>query len=267
MIIEQPASLNRYIEPSVPFTWGLRWRVFKLFMPVLTFLALVLFQSGLLKAWETGDWDAGPFIGVLISWSLIIFSVEISAWLRQKQKKTMRLEMDHVRTGSGSGSGLRVRWQQIIAWHFYNLADLKDYQVAGIEYKSRKKSRNRRMVLPRSEVNQLVSELKSRQKTEGLPFSIIDHDSDFQPFEFKRHRSIDLYLRFLGLFLLYEGSLLLVCAEPSASKGILASFIRSHISSEPGHFALVVGSILCGSGIVLFVWSVALDSKSGSYVR
>ncbi len=160
----------------------------------------------------------------------------------------------------------RVGWSNIIAGQFNHLANEEKYRVAIMEYKWGQKLRQHTIVLEKLEMEQLISQVKSRQQKESLMFSILDDGSNFTPktFEIKKVRTLKLYLYLVGAFLFFEGLPLLMIAwganthspDPHFApnpNGSFSKFIRAHFSSfaEFQQFALVTGIILCGSGLIL----------------
>lgn len=284
MNFEQPASLNRYILPPIQFTWAFRWTLFKLFLPVTVFCALFITQAILLKAWVRDDWGHWLFLRILIAIGIVpvafVFSVEWVSRLERKRGKTIQLEENYIRTGPGLAQ--RASWPKIVAWQFNNIAAENNYRLATVEYKlafKDKKLGRCCIVLEKSQMDQLISEVKSRRQKNGLNFLISDQKSDFVPksFELKKGDAPANYLFFAGAFLCIEGLPLLLAGlgtkEDSRNSdftpnlnGSFAKFIRAHFSSvaELHHFCLITGAFLCGSGLVLIIWSRLLNKRQKS---
>jgi hypothetical protein len=268
MTFEQPANLNQYIAPTAQFTWGFRWKLFKSSLPPLFLLGFLFSQAILFRGWIRGQWDISSLLGVLIVLALLMFSVEIQLRLSQKFKRILKLEENYVRFGSGLAQ--RVGWSNIIAWQFNHLAHKENYRVATMEYKWRRKLRRHTIVLEKSQMEQLISEVKSCQQKDSVAFSIADQESNFipRPFEIKKVRALKLYLYLGGAFLFIEGLPFLMIGlgakthSPNPDfvpnpNGSFAKFITGHFSSvaELRHFGLVTGTILCASGLILIIWS------------
>ena len=45
MQFEQPAGLNRYVDPSIPLTWAVRWRLAKPTLPMLVFCSVIVVEQ------------------------------------------------------------------------------------------------------------------------------------------------------------------------------------------------------------------------------
>lgn len=281
MKFEQPANLNRYILPWIPVTWGFRWKLFKFFLPITVFCALMAIQAILIIAWERDDWGHWLLFRILMAICILPIGlnlgVEFDLWARRKREKMLNLEGDFVRIGPGLAQ--RVPWQQIIAWQFNYLADEKNYRVATMEYKTgpkwgpKKKLRRYSIVLEKSQMDQLISEVKSRRQRESLDFSTSDRESNFAPkfFEFKKVDATMNFLFWAGAFLLIEGIPFLAgglgggdhSPDPDFRpnpNGNFAKFMMAHFSSgaEFRHFCLITGAVLCGSGLLLVILSSAV---------
>ena len=100
MTIEQRPELNRFVDPSIPLTWGWRWRQIKMTLPIWVFIFACFFETGLLKAWLT-DRLNGDFIltltGVLVSLFLFIWgTIEIQVRLLHRSKRVLRIEDNRI---------------------------------------------------------------------------------------------------------------------------------------------------------------------------
>ncbi|HTR42636.1 MAG TPA: hypothetical protein VMH87_13575 [Pseudomonadales bacterium] len=271
MTFQQPANLNRYIAPPAPFTWGSRWNLFKLLLPVLVLTAFLLFQSILLEDLTRDHWEPLPFLIITGLLFFIYFSMEFQWRVAGKGRKFLELGENYIRTGYGLVH--RGRWQNIIGWQFNNVANESNYRVVTVEYKwgyKGKKLGRHRLVLEKRQMDQLISEVKSRQQKEGLAFSIMDEETNFipKPREIKNiglaKMCVDTAgpLLFMEGFFFFVGSLGLKDDSPDPNfvpnpHGSFTKFMEHHFSSgvEFQNFLFVTGAILCGSGLVLMIWS------------
>ena len=57
MTLEQKPELNRFVDPSIPLTWGYRWVQLKFILPAW-FLVLAFFA----EIWVFETWLAGKFL-------------------------------------------------------------------------------------------------------------------------------------------------------------------------------------------------------------
>jgi hypothetical protein len=271
MTFEQPASFNRYVAPPTPFTWSSRWKVFKLVLPGLVFVAFLFIQTILLEDWMRDRWEPLPFlvmIGILV---LLFFSMEFQWRVVGKQRKFLELDENYIRTGYGLVH--RGRWQNIIGWRFYNVANEPNCRVVTVEYKwgyKGEKLRRHCIVLEKRQADQLLAEVKSRQQKGGLVFSIVDEGANFipKPFEIKNVPLSTICVVTAGPVLFLEGFLFLMGSlnlkdnspdpdfEPNP-RGSFMKFMNAHFSSgvEFKNFLFVTGLILCGSGLFLMIWS------------
>lgn len=268
MTFEQPPNPSGPIQ----FTWSLRWKLFKAVLPILIFGLLILFQALLLQQWVRGHWDVLPFLEILGVIIFLFFGAEIQFRLGKKlNKKFIELRDDYVRT-----SVRRLRWPQIIAWQFNNLPGEKDYRVVTMEYKwGRNKKRYVIILQSNPQIAQLISELNFRKQKNGLAFEIRDQEADFSlPVPRPKAGATQFYLYLAGAFLVIEGlPFLLVGSEMQAGSpdpdfatnpnGNFARFIQAHFSTvaELKHFCLLVGGILCGTGLVFIILSLVLRKK------
>jgi hypothetical protein len=58
MTFEQPANLNRFIDEFAPTTRSVRWKQFKLLLPMAVFMAIVGFENLGLRAGMRGEFPA-----------------------------------------------------------------------------------------------------------------------------------------------------------------------------------------------------------------
>jgi hypothetical protein len=284
MTFEQPASLNRFIIPPISFTWGYRWNLFKLFLPVLIVSLVPIVEGLLFQEWIRGLWDLRPLLILVVIPIMLLAGTELQFRLLQKRRRILKLGDNYVQIGSGLAH--RIPWRRIVTWQFYTIPDEKNYQIATMEYKlggtNQKRFRRHTIVLEAPQIGPLISELKLRQQKDGLAFSISDQKSVWpvKSAELKRGRPAILYLYLAGLFLLIQGVPMLLIAQNIIShspapnvaphlNGNLAKFAAEHFSSmaEFTHFLLVTGAILCGSGAVLMIWGIILDKKQKALLK
>jgi hypothetical protein len=264
------------------------------FLPVVIFSVAIIVPWVLLQEWVADSWSIGRIALLLILPILLLVAMEIQMRLQsrllRKSKRTLRLEEDYFRITPPNM--LRMPWRQMISWHFQDVADDNHYQIVTVEFIRNKKSRRprrRSIVLEKiSQGNPLISELKFRRQKDGLDFDIQESSasavqtSDAPPgiSQSKRARPTALYLHLTGAFLVIEGLPMLLgglgLEDDSHSQNIkpnpngsFARFIRAHFSNgaEFKHFLLLTGSILCGSGVALIIWSRLLDRKQKQFAN
>jgi hypothetical protein len=284
MTFEQPASLNRFIFPPISFTWGYRWNLFKLFLPVLIVGLAPIGEGLLFQEWIKGIWDLRPLLILVVIPIMLLAGTELQFRLLQKRRRILKFGDNYVQIGSGLAH--RIPWRRIVTWQFYTIPYEKNYQIATMEYKlggtNQRRLRRHTIVLEAPQIGTLISELKLRQQKDDLAFSVSDEMSvwPIKSAELKRAYTGVLYLYLVGLFLLIQGVPMLLIAQNIIShspapnvaphlNGNLAKFVAEHFSSmaEFTHFLLVTGAILCGSGGILMIWSVILRKKQKASLK
>jgi hypothetical protein len=273
---EQPARLNRYIYPPLSFTWAFRWNLFKALLPILVFSAVLLCQAVLLRQWASDHWEFWPFLAIPGLCLFVVFAAEIQMRLPLKYKRILNIREKYIQTGSGLAQ--RVRWENIIGWQFSDVPADNNYRVTTMEYKWGGKMRRHSIVLNKSEIDQLISELKFRRQKSGFAFSISEQKQDL-PAESSRPAPVakshaGLYVYLAGVLLFIEGLPLFMVGlgvkdsspDPNFApnpNGSFAKFLREHFNSSAQfrHFALVTGAVLSGCGGILMIWGGLLIKK------
>jgi hypothetical protein len=118
MQFEQPAGLNKYIDPTIPLTWAVRWRSLKAILPMLLCCSALLVEQVAFRLWlnDRSLLSELPLLVVcsLLPIVLIIAAFEALTRVTHRSKRTIRLEPKRVLISPAKYN--RIPWKQITAW-------------------------------------------------------------------------------------------------------------------------------------------------------
>src|SRR6266404_3598506 len=120
MQFEQPAGLNRYVDPSIPLTWAVRWRLAKPTLPILIFCSVLVVEQAAFRLW-LNDRSLASELPLLFACALfpivfIPFVAEAQVRLAHRTKRKITLEAKRVSISPAKYN--RIAWKQITAWRF-----------------------------------------------------------------------------------------------------------------------------------------------------
>jgi len=120
VVYEQPAKFNRYVDESIPLTWGYRWRTLKLVIPAIAFLYLTTAELLAFRLWQDDGLSPGelPFV-LLAPFSivpLLLLLVEGAIRTNHRSKRVLKLKDRWVSLSPSRVS--RIRWKHIRACRF-----------------------------------------------------------------------------------------------------------------------------------------------------
>jgi hypothetical protein len=166
MKFEQPASLNRYVDPTIPINWALRWRVLKPVLPLLVCCSVLFIEQLALRMWLQGRSLISELPLLLLCAispiPMVMAAVEVQLRVAQRTKRTLTLESKGISLSPAKCN--RVAWNRVRAWRLEPLADNLGMSKLTVEYSLDKKGERRRewlMVLQRPEQETgLLAELR-----------------------------------------------------------------------------------------------------------
>ncbi|MGH7967692.1 MAG: hypothetical protein ACREIC_03080, partial [Limisphaerales bacterium] len=118
MQFEQAAELNRYVDPTIPLTWAVRWRSLKTILPMLLCCSALLVEQVAFRLW-LNDRSLTSELPLLVFCSLlpivlIIAAFEVLTRVAQRSKRTIKLEAKRVSISPAKYN--RIPWKQVTAW-------------------------------------------------------------------------------------------------------------------------------------------------------
>src|ERR1700722_16913316 len=99
MTIEQKPELNRYIDSTIPLTWGYRKRLFKILLPVLVFLWVMAGEKIWLQMVLSDHYKPAPLpnelaalcVGLTVLTVFIAGMLELQIRLQHRAKRKIQV--------------------------------------------------------------------------------------------------------------------------------------------------------------------------------
>lgn len=165
--LEQPAHLNRYVDPNIPLTWAKRLNVWKCVLPLLVVCAAFMTEITLLTWWLEGrpilpnlPLLIGTAVGVI---TLPLVGLELSMRVDQKLPRQLTLGPKTVRLSHSSVRDLR--WDRIRQWQLAPIPDAPNLTILTVYFTltgSTKRARAWSMVLENpDQTNTFITALQS----------------------------------------------------------------------------------------------------------
>jgi hypothetical protein len=124
MQFEQQAELNRYVDPTIPLNWAVRWRAVKPVIPVLVCCSLLFVEQVAFRLWLNDKSLISELPLLLVCSALPIALVtgafELQVRVRQSSKRTIRLEPKRLLISPAKHN--RISWNQVRVWRLELLA-------------------------------------------------------------------------------------------------------------------------------------------------
>jgi hypothetical protein len=166
MQFEQTAELNRYVDPTIPLTWAVRWRSLKAVLPMLICCSALLVEQVAFRLWlnDRSLLSELPLLVVcsLLPVVLIITAFEVLTRVSHRSRRTVKLEPKRVSISPAKYN--RIPWKQITAWQLEPILEAAGLSKLTLSYsltKGGKRQREWLMVLRKSDQeHELISELE-----------------------------------------------------------------------------------------------------------
>jgi hypothetical protein len=285
MQFEQPAELNRYVDPNIPLTWAFRWKMFKFLLPVLVFCSVVLVEQLAFRLWlnDRSLVEVLPTLFIVIVFLGCVFAlaVELQFWTIHRSKRTLKLEPKGVSTRPGP-TNLRIAWTRIKSWRLEPLVNAPELVKLTLEYSRYKTGKQLRQwsiaLRLTDQVPGFLSELDSLRLMGGNIGEVVQLIEPSTPKTSNRPIRGGARI-FLGLFLFLHGFPFLLAGifsgsqpnqgRPRFSPTELAKIqrvVRAHFTSaeQLRHFMLIVGGSLTLLAIAFYFWGVSAMKRSRS---
>ncbi len=286
MVIEQPAVLNKHVDPSIPLNWDVRWRALKPVSPLLLISTVLLAENVAFKLWLR-DENLGahwPLLlaALLVPIVMIVILFEVQTRWTHRSRRTLKLAPKYV--GIAPAKHARVIWDRIRRWRFEPLPGETELCKLTVEYTLDPKGKMPRewaMVLRRADQEQtLLSELEHYRQL-GSQQATVVHLAEPSARDSTRLNFRAMTAVALGFYLLVHGVPFLGVgisgpnrAHDAASqessidapgKVKLGRFVASHFSSiaEYRAFLLATGGGLTVIGLGCYFWGLR-SMKAGT---
>jgi hypothetical protein len=274
MTIEQKSELNRFVDQSIPLTWGYRWRQLKMLLPILVFTCVYLLEMGIGRAWLTNklsfDFILTLFGGCLVLFLFIFGMLEIQNRTGQRSKRVMQIEDKRIIVRPAKNQF--IRWKRISKFQLEPIPEapgLMKLKVFGLASKKHGRAIWSMVLENPAQVQELIGFLQKRavEIPTNYQIELLERPAPMEhPVRFSFLGS-SIYLS--GMFLLLHGVPMLFAtmgrsphdsdrnSKPSPEQiAKLHQFILNHFSSkeEFRHFFLTLGSGLTMAGCILLFW-------------
>jgi hypothetical protein len=280
MTIEQKPELNRFVDSSIPVTWAMRWRAFKLALPVWIFACVCMMEVEILVNSGVGQltWESGL---VMAAGSVFMFAffwgiIEAQLWFYGRSKRTMTIQDKRILMNSTKP--LSFRWQYIARFQFEPIPENPPLtKLSVFVHHFRRIVRQFALVIENpAQVPEIIRQLESKRQATSADFKIVVLPKP-APTRADATPSVSaMSLTMAGSYLLLHGLPLLGIAltprphipdnNPAFRPGlatVMGQFLADHFSSveKLRHFYLVVGIALTAAGLALIFWRMRLDGR------
>jgi hypothetical protein len=276
MTVEQSPEHNRFVDESIPFTWGYFFRQLKLTLPVWGFGFVCLMEMGVLRAWSAGrlnfDFVLTLLGACLFLGGFIMGALRLQLWFQHRSKRILRIKKHWVSISPARRQFLP--WKHVAKFQFEPLPELPG--ASKLKLFSTDRARRHPvfvMVLADQAMTRgLIDRLQDERNGTGATceIAILEHPelpaSPSRPFPI-----LGLSLGLTGMYFLLHGMPLLMLSltrrhnEPATESSLtpevkerLGRWIASHFSTVEDweRFILLLGLGLSFVGLILlfFGW-------------
>src|SRR5712671_4898808 len=284
MQFEQPAELNRYVDPTIPLTWAVRWRLTKPSLPMLICCLVLLVEQVAFRLWlnDRSLTSEFPLLLTCALFPIFFIPLVVEAQVRLAHQTKRRITLDAKRVLISPGKSNRITWKQISAWRFQPVPTVAGLTKLTVEYALGVKGKIRRewsMILRQpDQEHAFLSELDYFRQKESNSAPVVRLAEGAA--STAANRSFRGMVAFaLGFYLLLHGlPLFLVGLAPptrhhdessstsrfsAKERAKLKRTVAQHFSSPEQFrvFLLVVGGGLTGLGAVFYFWGLSFTKK------
>jgi hypothetical protein len=282
MTFEQPTSLNRFVAEPLPLAWISRWKLIRIYLPLLAFSAICLTETVNFTLWTRGELELSRLWPVLLVPACLLAVIFILNEIRLRSSKGANRFLKVIENGiSVYASGRPVIcWPKLVAFWFEDIPSEPQFSKVTMEYfgdrKTKLPRRSSLVLEKRTQCPALLSELKLLQQQHNLNFRI-ELNQPMPPRKPPRNLVLGLSLYLAGMLFLMPGMPLFLVplmhrpgeSQHSGStddwspkqKEKLDRFLIAHFSSktELKHFMLESGGVLTTIGIALMIWGTVVQ--------
>jgi hypothetical protein len=221
MQFEQSPELNKYVDPTIPLTWDVRWRSLKVLLPLLLFSSAVLAEQVAFRAW-LNDRNVILQLPLLVGCSLLPIALmfalfEVRTRIAHRTKRTIKLERDRVSISPAQCN--RIHWKQITTWQLEPIPQTSGLSKLTLAYsfgKGGKHPRKWSMVLRQADqLQQFAAELEHFRQN-GVSSGEVARLSTPARLEPNAKRVRGMWVVVLGIYFILHGlPLLFVGLSPA----------------------------------------------------
>jgi len=284
MQFDQPAELNRYVDPTIPLTWAVRWRSLKASLPILLCCSALLVEQVAFRLWlnDRSLFSELPLLLVCSLFPVVAIMAAFEALTRftHRSKRTMKLEPKRVSISPAKYN--RIPWKQIRAWQLEPIPEATGLSKLTILYslvKGTKRPREWFMVLRQADQeHQFISELEQLRRRGANSSQVARLSAPARP-KTNSRRVRSMLAVALGLYCILHGLPLLGVGllptnrppdEPQSNSRFTAKEkaklkrVVSQTFSSPEQFRrslLAVGGGLTALGAGLYFWGLSTPNR------
>lgn len=280
MQFEQPAELNRYVDPTIPLTWTFRWRSLKAVLPMMLCCSALLVEQVAFRLWlnDRSLISELPLLAVCSLLPIVLIGVafEVLTRVAHRSKRTIKLEAKRVSISPAKFN--RIPWKLITGWQLEPIPEAAGLVKLTLSYslaKGGKRPREWFMVFRQTDQEQqFTSELEHLRQRGVNSTQVVRLSAPARP-EANTRRARSMLAVALGLYCILHGLPLLGAGllpanrppeEPQSNsrytdkeKAKLKRVVL-HTFSSPEQFRrtlLAVGGALTTLGAGLYFWGLS----------
>jgi len=286
MHLEQAADLNRYVDPSIPLTWAVRWQNLKPGLPILACGSLMLVEQVAFRLW-LNDRSLRSELLLLAACALvptvvIMLASEVQVRIAHRTRRKLKLKAKQVSINPARFN--RIALDRILGWRLEPVAEAPEFSKLTLEYsldKKRKTLREWSMVIRSEQERAFLSEMEQLHKMGLTAADVVRLKHPLMRMKVKRRLrstaalAVGLYFLMHGLPLL-GGSLFPASAESDQSrrgsrftvreKAKLRQFVAQHFASpeEFRKFMIITAGSLTVLGAGFYFWGLSAIKKDNA---
>jgi len=254
MRIEQAAELNKHVDETIPLTWAVRLKMFRLVCPLLLLCSVQMMEIVLIRLWLSGR-SFTDLVWLLLAagifpFALVFIATELTLRLHHRTKRTLELEKDAITITPSKIS--RVPSERVYAWWLEPVPMKTELRKFTVDYSPDKKGDSHRvwsMVLTQPDQTQALrlelDGLRLAGRKEVPLIELLEPRPRMQP-----PRSRSMWLIAAAMYLLVHGMPLLFTGFSSARSRLRGVF-------------LVAGAAFTAVGAVLWICAFRLMRRHG----
>ena len=254
MRIEQPAALNKHVDESIPLTWAIRLKMFRLVCPLLLLCSVQMMEIVLIRLWLSGR-NFSDHVWALLAagvfpFALVFIAAELTLRLHHRTKRTLELEKDAIKITPSKIS--RVPSERVYAWWLEPVPMKTELRKFTVDYSPDKKGDSHRfwsMVLTQPDQTQALRLELDRLRAAGRREAPLIELSEPRP-RMQLSRGRALWVFAAAMYLLLHGMPLLLAGLSSTRSRLRGVF-------------LVAGAALTAVGAVLWICAFRLVRRHG----
>jgi hypothetical protein len=141
-VFEQPANLNKFIDPTLPLTWAIRWQWYRVVLPIWLFSSVCMTEMFAFRLW-LNDRSLVANLPLLIGLAAIppvfLFLLqEIALRAAHASKRVLKLGEKGVSISPAKHKS--ILWQNVNRWQLEPIPDAVGFCRLTIEYSIGKRS-------------------------------------------------------------------------------------------------------------------------------